>query len=68
MRVTTQATAKKPWLRRIWLVLTDHSVGGVWRTKREATAAMELRQGDHSLTVTEFAVVGPYVLQPRGGK
>lgn len=63
-----QMGGRRPWLKRVWLLLTDHSVGGVWGTKREAIAAMRLRQGDHSLAHTEFYVAGPYVLENRGAR
>lgn len=45
-------------LRRVWLVLRDHSIAGCFRTKREARAHA-------NLFVAEHFVVGPYVLQWR---
>ena len=53
--------------RRIWLVLCDHSILGVWRTKREALAATRLR-AKGSLLEVEYHVVGPYVLEQRGDR
>jgi hypothetical protein len=46
---------------RVWLVLTDHSISGCFRTKREAMAhAVVLRR-----VAADPFVVGPYVLQWR---
>lgn len=51
-------------VKRVWLVLCDHSVVGVWRTQRAAaTAVSMLRRG--SILEVDYHVVGPYVLQRR---
>ena len=49
-------------IRRVWLVLVDHSVVGVWRTRREARAAVALRNHAGPGELPHF-IVGPYVLQ-----
>jgi hypothetical protein len=51
------------FFRRIWLVVCDHSVAAVKRTKREAEAAVRLRR--RGANHAEHRVVGPYVLQER---
>jgi hypothetical protein len=51
-------------IRRVWLVFVDHSVVGVWRTRREAREAAKLRG---SIGRLPLFVIGPYVLQ-RGAK
>lgn len=57
--------AARVWLKRVWLVLTDHSVGGgIFRTKREARAAVDLREID-SVLQADYLVAGPYVLQAK---
>jgi hypothetical protein len=48
--------------RRVWLVWVDHSVAGVWRSKREANASVQLRVKG-SLFPVAYTVTGPYVLQ-----
>lgn len=47
---------------RVWLVFCDHSIVGVWRTKRDAIAATRMRSKG-SLLEVEYHVVGPYVLR-----
>ncbi len=48
--------------RRLWLVFCDHSVVGVWRTKREAVDAVRVRARGSILEV-DYHVAGPYVLR-----
>jgi hypothetical protein len=48
--------------RRVFLVFCDHSVLGVWRSKRAAKAAARARS-DESILEVEYHVVGPYVLE-----
>lgn len=51
-------------IRRVWLVLVDHSVVGVFRSKKEARESIRWR--NHSINRLPHFVAGPYVL--RGGK
>ena len=48
-------------VRRVYLVLTDHSIAGVWFTKREAIAAARLRIEQASKPIVHI-VRGPFVL------
>lgn len=52
-------------IRRVWLVLVDHSVVGVFRSKKEARDSIRWR--NNSINKLPHFVAGPYVLQ-RGGK
>jgi hypothetical protein len=45
-------------LQRVWLVYVDHSIVGVWPTKKAAEAAVRLR----SRSDIAHRIVGPYVL------
>lgn len=58
------------WLKRVWLILTDHSVGGVSTTKRGADSAIRLRANgtDGTVFMADYLVAGPYVLQERKPK
>lgn len=49
-------------IRRVWLILCDHSVAGVWRTRREAEEVLRFRR-ENSVELIEHFVMGPYVLQ-----
>lgn len=49
-------------LRRLWVVLCDHSVVGVRKTKREAEATVRLRQRQ-TISNVEHYVAGPYRLE-----
>lgn len=52
--------------RRVWLVYCDHSVLGVWSSKRAALAGSRMGRLN-SLLEVEYHVIGPYVLE-RGGR
>lgn len=52
---------------RVWLVICDHSIAGVWQTRREAEAAVRLRERQASPPI-EHHVVGPYVLRTAKGR
>ena|SRR5688572_18982293 len=62
MKALVESTAALV-LRRVWLVFVDHSILGVWRSKREATAAVRLRQR-HTVSNVAHFIAGPFVLAP----
>ena len=65
--VTAKRRPKVPvfFLRRIWLVWTDHTVAGVYASKKAAVTACKMRL---EMAVDGFdpSVVGPYVLAASG--
>jgi hypothetical protein len=56
------AAAGTHGFQRIWLVLCDHSVVGVWKTRLEAERAVRLRQRQTISNVVHF-LLGPFVLR-----
>jgi hypothetical protein len=53
-------------ISRLWLILSDHSVVGVNRTKRGATEAVRLRQ-QHTASNIVHWILGPFRLD-RGAR
>lgn len=51
--------------RRIWLATCDHSVVGIWATKRAALAGTRMGRLNSMREVAYF-IAGPYLL--RGGR
>ncbi len=55
--------SKSPPFKRVWLVFCDHSVVGVWRSRKEAEEAIELRSAG-GLFQVEHYLAGPFVHTP----
>jgi hypothetical protein len=52
MKVGAKRARKAAWPpKEVWLVFVDHSVLGVWKTRSEAVAAINLRRRDSLLEV-----------------
>ncbi len=52
-------------LRRLWTVWTDHTVSGVYGSKKAAFEACRLRRA-HAGDGFEPFVIGPYILSAAG--
>lgn len=51
----------RPFFRKVWLILCDHSVAAVFRTGREADQGLRLLKRN-AIDRIEHCVAGPYVL------
>lgn len=64
MKMAPRRVVSGMLFRRLWVAFCDHSIIGVWRTRKEAENATRLRV-EGSLLEVEYHVVGPYILRGR---